>query len=44
MSIELGFILAVGIVVGGAWGLTAVMAFLKHRDKPTHKPEDLRHA
>lgn len=44
MSIELGFTLAVCIVVGGAWLLTGVMAYLRHRSHTQHSQEDYRHA
>lgn len=32
MSIELGFALAVAIVVTGAWAMVGWLAWLKHRD------------
>ncbi len=44
MSIELGFTLAVCIVVGGAWLLTGIMAYLHHRNNGKRPQEDLRHA
>ncbi len=44
MSIELGFTLAVCIVVGGAWLLTAIMAYLMHRNRTKRKPDDFLHA
>lgn len=44
MSIELGFALAVGIVVGGAWLLTGVMAYLRRRSNEKRAQEDFRHA
>ncbi|MDP2432272.1 MAG: hypothetical protein Q8O33_09585 [Pseudomonadota bacterium] len=44
MSIELGFTLAVCIVVGGAWLLTGVMAYLRHRSNEKPPQEDFRHA
>jgi hypothetical protein len=44
MSIELGFTLAVCIVVGGAWLLTGFMAYLRHRSHDKSAQEDWRHA
>ena len=44
MSIELGFTLAVCVVVGGAWLLTGIMAYLSHRSHEKREQETLRHA